>query len=153
MFLAPPALSLRRDLLGGRSSDVGIDIPFQPAEQISQRLLLRPLHHRLVSIRAYACQAGRPVTGLVDPSGGHFDSAGDFDRLIPADARSPLLSQVDPYGDLELARDLMPGLITEISALLSQAHTGPESRGLLRLRALAEACAATPDTTLVFRGD
>lgn len=106
-----------------------------------------------MSIRAYACHAGQPVTGLADPSGGHFDSAGDFDRLIPADARWPLLSQVDPYGDLELVPDLMPGLIAEISALLSEARTGPESRGLLRLRALAEACAETPDATLVFRGD
>jgi hypothetical protein len=53
-----------------------------------------PLHHRHVSIRAYACEAGQPVTGLADPSGGHFD------RLIPDDAGSPLLSQVDPYGGL-----------------------------------------------------
>jgi hypothetical protein len=106
-----------------------------------------------VTIRAYACQAGRPVTGLADPSGGHFDSSGDFDRLVPADARSPLLSQVDPYGDLELAPDLMPNLIAEITVLLSQARTGPESRGLLRLRALAEACAEISDATLIFRGD
>jgi hypothetical protein len=106
-----------------------------------------------VTIRAYACQAGRPVTGLADPSGGHFDSAGDFGPLVPADARSPLLSQVDPHGDLELAPDLMPSLIAEITALLSLARTEPESRGLLRLRALAEACAQTPDATLIFRGD
>jgi hypothetical protein len=33
----------------------------------------------------------------------------------------------------------MPGLIAEISALLREAHTGPDSRGLLRLLALAEA--------------
>jgi hypothetical protein len=61
------------------------------------------------------------------------------DRLIPADARSPLLGQVDPYGDLQLAPNLMPGLIAEISALLWEAHTGPGSRGLRRLLALAEA--------------
>jgi hypothetical protein len=42
---------------------------------------------------------GRRVA-LDDPSGGRFDAAGDFDRLIPArSTHLPLLSSPDPYGE------------------------------------------------------
>ena len=48
---------------------------------------------------------GRLVT-LVDPSGGTFTAAGDFDRLIPADdARLPLLSSLDPFGEFDVLDD------------------------------------------------
>lgn len=47
----------------------------------------------------------------------------------------------------------MPTLISEINRLLPLARQGPERRGLVRLRALAEQCAATPGTSVVFLGD
>jgi hypothetical protein len=107
-----------------------------------------------MGIQAYLCKAGQPIAGLPDPSGGHFDAAGDLDRLIPAaDISLPLLSKVDPYADLELGQSSMPALSAEIDRLLPLARPGPEHRGLLRLRALAQTCAATPGTTITFRGD
>jgi hypothetical protein len=107
-----------------------------------------------MGLQAYLCQAGQPVTGLPDPGGGRFDAAGDLDRLIPAaDISLPLLSNVDPYGDVELTQSVIPALSAEIGKLLTLARPGPEHRGLLRLLALAEACAATPGATIMFRGD
>src|SRR5258707_14658836 len=93
-----------------------------------------------------------PSDGMADPSAG-FDAAGNFDALIPADPHLLLLSRVDPYGDEELAQQLMPDMIAEIGDLLNRARSGPELRGLLQLRALAEARAGAPDTILVFHGD
>jgi hypothetical protein len=47
----------------------------------------------------------------------------------------------------------MPALSAEIDRLLPLARPGPEHRGLPRLRALPQTCAATPGTTITFRGD
>jgi hypothetical protein len=47
----------------------------------------------------------------------------------------------------------MSALSAEIDRLLPLARPGPEYRGLLRLRALAKACAGDPGTTIIFRGD
>jgi hypothetical protein len=105
-----------------------------------------------VGIRAYLVLNGQSIAELEDPSGGHFDAAGDFDRLVP-NAGLPTLNQADPFGDLELRPAAMPPLIAEIGTLLAAARPGPEQRGLLRLRALAETCAETPGSVLVFRGD
>jgi hypothetical protein len=46
----------------------------------------------------------------------------------------------------------MSALSAEIDRLLPLARPGPD-RGLLRLRALAKACAGDPGTTIIFRGD
>jgi hypothetical protein len=105
-----------------------------------------------VGIHAHLHLNGQPIAGLEDPSGGHFDAAGDFDRLIP-NAEFPTLSKVDVFGDLELRPVAMPALIAEIDKLSPTGRPGPEQRGLLRLRALAEKCAETPASVLVFHGD
>jgi hypothetical protein len=98
--------------------------------------------------------SGALVTGLPDPSGGVFDAAGDFDRLIPPDNHAfPLLSQVDPYGRMELPSVTMSELIAEVDALVPIAREGSEQRGLLRLRALASACACEAASCLIFTGD
>jgi hypothetical protein len=107
-----------------------------------------------VSIQVRLLRADRRVTDLVDPSGGHFDEAGDFDRLIPyGDTTYPVLGGVDPYDDLELPAGAMPQLIREVDRLLSHARPGPEHRGLLRLRTLAQACGQTTQGVLIFIGD
>ena len=107
-----------------------------------------------MGVQVYLYRAGKRISGLADPSGGHFDAAGDFDRLIPtADTAFPVLSRVDPDQDLELDPQSMPELTAEIDRLLPQARQGPEQRGLLRLRALAQTCAATPGASLLFLGD
>ncbi len=71
-------------------------------------------------------------------------------QLMPtADTSLPLLSKIDPYGDIEL------GAVIHVSAerrdrqAAPLARPGPEHRGLLRLRALAEACAGNPGTTII----
>ncbi|HUA42590.1 MAG TPA: hypothetical protein VMA32_13535 [Streptosporangiaceae bacterium] len=97
---------------------------------------------------------GQRVTALADPAGGHFDAAGDFDRLIPSFRNDlPLLSSVDPFGGVTVQQTSMQALIAEVNSLLRDARPGPEQRGLLRLRALAEACAALAGSELLFRGD
>ena len=81
-----------------------------------------------VGVNAYLYQAGQPVAGLVDPSGGRFDAAGDFDRLIPAvDASFTLLSQVDPYDDLELPQSSMSALAAEVDTILPSARQAPNA--------------------------
>ncbi|WP_433300419.1 hypothetical protein ACQP2F_08980 [Actinoplanes sp. CA-030573] len=107
-----------------------------------------------MGIQARLHRAGQQLTMLPDPDGGSFDAAGDFDRLLPAaDPTFLVLSQVDAHGDLDVTRDKMPQLISDIDRLRPLARTGPERRGLLRLRALAEQCATTPGTSLMFLGD
>lgn len=105
-----------------------------------------------MGIRAHLQLNGQPIAGLEDPSGGHFDAAGDFDRLIP-NAELPTLNTVDPFGDCELHPAAMPALIADVDRLLATARPGPEQRGLLRLRVIAGKCAKTPASVLVFRGD
>lgn len=105
-----------------------------------------------MGIQAYLYRDGQVQTGLEDPSGGRFNAAGDFDRLIPA-ADLEVISRVDPFGDLVLDPSVMPTLVEEVESLLATAHPGAEYRGLLRLRCLAQACAGTAGSTLLFRGD
>jgi hypothetical protein len=107
-----------------------------------------------MGIQVHLCRAGERALGLPDPSGGRFDAAGDFDRLLPATAATfPLLGRVDPYNDVGLEPDLMPNPISEIDELLPLARQGPEQRGLLRLRTLADLCARTTESSLIFLGD
>lgn len=103
---------------------------------------------------------GTAVT-LPDPSGGYFDAAGDFDRLLPmenqlrADHVPELstLSRIEAYADVEFTRDDLAAVAEEAAALLPFAQPGAEARGLQRLRALAEHGAVTPGAVLLVQGD
>lgn len=103
---------------------------------------------------------GRPVRRLPDPSGGTFDAAGDFDRFIdtsffgyPEDVPLACLQSVDPYADTEMASDAMPHLVRDLLLALPLAKDGSEKRGLLRLKVMAEHCAAHEGSCLLWRGD
>jgi hypothetical protein len=97
--------------------------------------------------------AGRPVRALPDPTGGSFDAAGDFDRLIERpDPDCPVLGSIDPYGETRLVSAEMGPFIQEIDRLLVQARPGAEQHGLARLRMLALRC-SQHDAELVFIGD
>lgn len=102
---------------------------------------------------------GSARTGLPDPSRGTFDAAGGFDRFIdqppygsvPKDL--PILQSVDPWGETRLASGAMGQLIADCVRALSVAVDGPERRGLLRLRVLAEECSRDPGSALYWVGD
>lgn len=98
--------------------------------------------------------SGRRVV-LPDPAGGHFNAAGDFDRLVPDEAAElALLGSVDPYDDHAVyTRDVMTDLIAEVDLLLPVSRAGAERRGLVRLRVLATECLNMPGSVLVFVGD
>lgn len=95
---------------------------------------------------------GTVVRRTPDPSRGTYDAAGDFDRLLDDDSYRAF-SQVDPYGVTTLGSAAMPALLADISAALAEAKPGAETRGLLRLRGLAERCRDDSDLRLVFLGD
>jgi hypothetical protein len=106
-----------------------------------------------VGIHAELVVHGQVVT-LADPSGGTFNAAGDFDRLLPAAGNSlPVLARIDPYGDATVLRADLAALASEVASLLTRAKQGPERRGLLRLLALAAAGQAEADAVLRFSGD
>ncbi|GIE90710.1 hypothetical protein [Actinoplanes regularis] len=97
--------------------------------------------------------ANQWIRQLPDPAGGFFDAAGDFDRLISR--RNPaiqMLARIDPHGETRLGASQMQQLLAEVELLLTQATTGVEHRGLMRLRAIAERCAQERGE-LVFVGD
>jgi hypothetical protein len=103
---------------------------------------------------------GRVMRGMPDPSGGRFDAAGDFDRFFDesyaghiSDLRLGTLGKVDPYAATEMRPDRMRLLLADIELALPAAKPGPERRGLLRLKAMAETCAALPKSTMVWIGD
>lgn len=96
--------------------------------------------------------SGSPIRSLADPSGGTFDAAGDFDRFID-NLDYPVLGSVDPYGDTTMSDAGMPPLIADIDAALPRAVEGPEARGLLRLRVLADRCQQDSTLHLTFVGD
>ena len=96
---------------------------------------------------------GRRVA-VDDPSGGTFDGAGDFDRLIPATSTHlPLLSSVDPYGEWLVPFDRLAELAAEVAVIRADARPGPEARGLDRLVAQISACLAGQASALIFLGD
>ena len=77
-----------------------------------------------------------PVRGLPDPSGGTFDAAGDFDRLLGLpDGTS--FSRIDPYSDTSFTAEELSELLAAISHHLAFDLSGTERRGLLRLEAMA----------------
>jgi hypothetical protein len=96
---------------------------------------------------------GRAVT-LVDPNGGTFTAAGDFDRLIPTDdPQLPLLSAVDPFGEWSVPFDRLRDLAAEVAVVARHATEGAESRGLARLAAQVDSCVSVVDQRLIFIGD
>ena len=98
---------------------------------------------------------GRRVTRLGDPGGGTFDAAGDFDRLLgSADDQPGVLGGVDLYGVTTLESADMEDLVADIDRLVADETLQPvESRGLQRLRVMAEECARRGDLQIVFMGD
>jgi hypothetical protein len=55
-----------------------------------------------------------------DPSGGTFDAAGDFDRLLGREALS-VLGSVDPHTDTAMVSSEMPALLRDIESALADA--------------------------------
>jgi hypothetical protein len=96
---------------------------------------------------------GRVVV-LADPSGGTFNAAGDFDRLLPVPKDAfPVLARLEPYRNVVIPDTDLMALASEVARLLKRADAGPEHRGLLRLRALAVAGQGEPGAELRFVGD
>jgi hypothetical protein len=96
---------------------------------------------------------GQVVT-VTDPSGGTCNAAGDFDRLLPVtDAGLPILSRIDPCGELRVPHADLDAVSTEAGILLGRAANGLERRGLLRLRALVSVGRSEPGAELLFVGD
>jgi hypothetical protein len=94
------------------------------------------------------------VLVVADPSGGMYNAAGDFDRLLPVPEDAfPVLARVDPYRDVVISGTDLTALASEVAQLLKRADIGPEHRGLLRLRALALAGQDAPGAELRFVGD
>ena len=97
-------------------------------------------------------QEGRRIR-LTDPSGGYFDTAGDFDRLIGHGSESLVVWTLVDAADVVLTAPQMPGLLADVRVLLAMARPGAEERGLLRLLAMVEACAGNDTFSIRFLGD
>jgi hypothetical protein len=97
-------------------------------------------------------ERGEVIRNLADPSGGTFDAAGDFDRLLTnADG---LMRGVDPYGDTVFNRIQADDLVNEVDRLATANDATPmERRGLARLRVMAERCRDSVHLYLWFIGD
>lgn len=93
-----------------------------------------------------------PVRAVEDPSGGKFDAAGDFDRFIGQRVLA-VLAGIDPHGDNSLKPSDMTELLSDITIVLGDAKHGPETRGLLRLRDLAQLCRDQESSRPFFVGD
>ncbi len=97
---------------------------------------------------------GELVVGLPDPSGGTFDAAGDFDRLLPLNPDAfPILSRIDPEGVAEFGPSEMAAIVDEAERVLALVKAGPERRGVLRLQALAAHGSGIPLAALRITGD
>jgi hypothetical protein len=103
---------------------------------------------------------GRQVREIPDPSGGTFDASGDIDRFIDESYFGHITSlelstmqPLDPDANTEMPSEVMPAFLDDIAKVLPLAKEGPESRGLLRLRVMAERCATQPGSSLVWFGD
>lgn len=94
---------------------------------------------------------GAVLAGLTDPSGGTFDAAGDFDGLIGS-KDLPVLGGLDPYGDADLPRSAIPGLLADIERA-SSGSSGVLTRGLQRLEHMARLCLGDSSLALHFEGD
>ena len=98
-------------------------------------------------------RTGKVEGRLPDPSGGTFDAAGGFERLLNAGLDLPVLSWIDPFADTTMSSGAMRPLLQDVDAAMTAAKDGPELRGLMRLRVLAEHCLAHEGSVLVFMGD
>jgi hypothetical protein len=97
--------------------------------------------------------ANKRIRLLPDPTGGFFDAAGDFDRLISlGNPALRLLGQIDPHGETRFDASQMQQLVAEVELLLVQARASAERHGLMRLRTMAGRC-AHENGELVFVGD
>jgi hypothetical protein len=98
-------------------------------------------------------EGGTQLRDLSDPAGGTFDTAGDFDALIPpADGTGfRLLGYIDPYGDTIFNQIQMHDLLADIDRLAPS--TAIAERGIARLRRLAETCRDGVHLYLCFIGD
>ena len=127
-----------------------------------------PPHHNCRSTLAitlpngqYACvpirvelrtERGETVRGLDDPSGGTFDAAGDFDRLLPR--AEGLLRYVDFYGNTIFNAVQATDLLRDAELLALSGDVEPiEERGLQRLRVMAERCRDGAHLYIWFIGD
>ena len=97
---------------------------------------------------------GQRVVGLPDPTGGTFDAAGDFDRLLPLSKDAyPVLSRIDLEGVADFDPSDMAVIVREVETALPLTSTDRERRGLLRMQALAAHGSLTPGATLRVTGD
>lgn len=63
------------------------------------------------------------VATLPDPSGGTFDAAGDFDRLLQFAYELPMLSRIDEYDDMQFSGSELASVRDEVSSLLKLARS------------------------------
>jgi hypothetical protein len=77
----------------------------------------------------------------------------DVFARICARSKLPMLSRVDPYGDLILTATEMPQFIAEVDDELGIAGTDLERELLGCVRRLAERCGAETSTELHLEGD
>jgi hypothetical protein len=97
-------------------------------------------------------ERGEIVRDLSDPSGGTFDAAGDFDRLLARSDR--LLRYVDPYGNTMFNAFQAADLIGEVDEIMTRSDLKPiERRGLTRLKVMAERCRDGVHLYVWFIGD
>jgi hypothetical protein len=102
---------------------------------------------RLVGIYAELKVGGQAIS-LADPSGGTFNAAGDFDRLLPAaEDGFPVLARIDPHGDVVIPDADLAALASEVARLLEWPDDAPARRGL------ALAGKGKPTAELWFVGD
>lgn len=97
-------------------------------------------------------RVGQRLSGLPDPNGGSFDAAGDFDELVGS-SDLPILGTLDPYGDVTLGATMMADLIADVDRALQGSRSGPQLRGLRRLRVMAEMVQTDASLTLHVVGD
>src|SRR2546430_1403314 len=98
-------------------------------------------HVEMGVVAVLRTERGEQLRALDDPNGGSFDGAGDFDEsLTKVDDSYRLLKYVDPYGDTIFNGPQMPDMLADIERLSAVAVLPAESRGLVRLQALAERC-------------
>lgn len=99
-------------------------------------------------------EAGSTVTDVPDPSGGSFTAASDFERFVDrppygqVPTGTPVVESLDPSGTTVTPSGAMARVISDCVRALEVARSGPERRGLLRLRSLAEECSRRPGSAL-----
>src|SRR5580698_834065 len=80
-----------------------------------------PRRERKRNTSCYGVRAELKVHGqtviLADPSGGIFNAAGDFDRLLPVTGEAfPILARIGPFSDVVIAA-------ADLASLASEGHS------------------------------